>query len=146
MWKNFINTAIGKLLSPPAIKLLSEGRLWSHNNSKKANAQFILINKKWINSALNSEKYSSFEGVPPDHRIVLAKIHSFILFRNKKTNCPNHMLSRVLTSRGINNKYMVIIRNKFDTLQEISERHTPKDKYENFVTTRKEVATECIPT
>ena len=34
----------------------------------------------------------------------------------------------------------------FGTLQETSERHTPKVKYENFVTAYMEAATECIPT
>ena len=29
--------------------------------------------------------------------------------------------------------YMVTVRNKFDTLQEISETYTPNDEYENFV-------------
>ena len=36
---------------------------------------------------------------------------------------------------------MVTVRNKFDTLQEISLN----DKYENFVTTNMKAAAECIP-
>ena len=32
------------------------------------------MNKKWINNALSSWAYSSFEGVSSDHRIVTAKI------------------------------------------------------------------------
>ena len=39
------------------------------------------------------------------------------------------------------------VRNKFDTLQETSERHTLNHKYENFVTNRIEAAAaECTPT
>ena len=41
---------------------------------------------------------------------------------------------------------MVTERNKFDTLQETSERHTPNDKYEHFVTNRIEAAAKTIPT
>ena len=41
---------------------------------------------------------------------------------------------------------MVSIRNKFDTLQETSERHIPNGEYENFVTTHLEAAVECILT
>ena len=41
---------------------------------------------------------------------------------------------------------MVTVRNKSDTLYEISERHTPNDKYENFVTAHTEAAAECKPT
>ena len=53
-----------------------EGKLWTyaHPNNTKAKIDYILINKKWINSAPNSEAYSSFEGVSSDHRIISAKI------------------------------------------------------------------------
>ena len=41
---------------------------------------------------------------------------------------------------------MVTVRNKFDTLQEISEKHTLNDEYENFITAHMETAAKCIPT
>ena len=41
---------------------------------------------------------------------------------------------------------MVAVRNKFNTLQEISRRHTPNDDYENFVTDNMETTAECITT
>ena len=50
-----------------------------------------------------------------------------------------------LTNRDICNKYMVTVRNKFDSLQEISETYTPNDEYENFITAHVEAAAECIP-
>ena len=40
---------------------------------------------------------------------------------------------------------MVTVKNKFDTLQEISERHTSNDEYKNFIT-HLEAAAECILT
>ena len=40
---------------------------------------------------------------------------------------------------------MVTVRNKFDTLQETSERYIPNDEYEKFVTTYIEAA-EYMPT
>ena len=43
-------------------------------NNTKVQILYVLINKKWKNSALNCEAYSSFEGVSNDHRIVTAKI------------------------------------------------------------------------
>ena len=39
---------------------------------------------------------------------------------------------------------MVTVRNIFDTLQKISETHTPNDKYENFITAHTGAAAECI--
>ena len=48
--------------------------------------------------------------------------------------------------RDINHKYIITVRNKVDTLQETSERHNSKNKYENFVTVHmKAAAAECIP-
>ena len=53
-----------------------EGKLWTYTyaNNTKAQIDYVLINKKWKNSAMNCEAYSSFEGVSTDHRIVTAKI------------------------------------------------------------------------
>ena len=41
---------------------------------------------------------------------------------------------------------MIIVRNKFNTLQDTSERHTLNGEYENFVTTHIEEAAIYIPT
>ena len=53
-----------------------EGKLWTYTyvNSSKAQIDYVFINKKWKNSAMNCEAYSSFEGVSSDHRIVTAKL------------------------------------------------------------------------
>ena len=41
---------------------------------------------------------------------------------------------------------MVTVRNKFDTLQEISERHYLNDEFETFLTARLEGAAAYMPT
>ena len=41
---------------------------------------------------------------------------------------------------------MVTVRNKFDPLQEIFERHIPNDKYENSITAYMEAVAKSIPT
>ena len=38
------------------------------------------------------------------------------------------------------------LRNKFDALQEISEKPTLNDEYENFINAHIEAAAECLPT
>ncbi len=42
-----------------------ERKLWTctYPNNTKAQIDYIFINKKWKNSAINCEAYSSFEGV-----------------------------------------------------------------------------------
>ena len=47
--------------------------------------------------------------------------------------------------RDISKKQTVTVRNKFDTLREISERHTLNNEYEYLVTAHMKAATECIP-
>ena len=53
-----------------------EGKLWTYTyaNNSKALIDYVFINRKWKNSAMNCEAYSSFEGVSSDHRIVTAKV------------------------------------------------------------------------
>ena len=53
-----------------------EGKLWTYTyaNKNKAQTDYLFINRKWKNSAMNCEAYSTFEGVSSDHRIVTAKI------------------------------------------------------------------------
>ena len=53
-----------------------EGKLWTYTYASNSKAQivYIFISKKWKNSAMNCEAYSSFEGVSSNLRIVMAKI------------------------------------------------------------------------
>ena len=53
-----------------------EGKLrtYTHANNTKAQIDYVFINKKWNNSAVNCKPYSSFKGVSSDHRNVMAKI------------------------------------------------------------------------
>ena len=53
----------------------TEGKLWTYTyaNNTKAQIDYVFINKKWKNSAVNSKAYSSFVGVSSNHRIVMEK-------------------------------------------------------------------------
>ena len=52
----------------------------------------------------------------------------------------------LLNNRDIRDKYVVELRNRFETLQEKTEKRTPNDEYENFVNAHLEAAAKCIPT
>ena len=104
------------------------------------------INKKWKNSAMNYEAYSSFEGVSSDHRIVTAKIWLSLRKNAKRTATTKHYDWALLNNRDIRDKYVLELRNRFETLQEKTEKSTPNDKYENFVNAHLEPAAKCIPT
>ena len=105
---------------------------------------YILINKIWINGALNYEAYSSFEGLLSYHRIVTAKIHLSLCRNTTQRTKTTHYDWSLPNNRNIWNRYTIRQRNKFFALQEISETLAPNDEYENFVHANMEAAVECI--
>ena len=125
-----------------------EGKLWTYTyaNNTKAQIDYVLINKKWKNSALNCEAYSSFEGVSTDHRIVTAKIRLSLRKNAKRTATTKHYDWALLNNKDIRDKYVLELRNRFETLQEKTEKSTPNDEYENFVNAHLEAAAKYIPT
>ena len=77
-----------------------EGKLWTYTyaNSSKAQIDYVLINKKWKNSAISCKAYSSFEGVSSDHRIVTAKIQLGLRKNATRTAATNTMIGPFWTT------------------------------------------------
>ena len=125
-----------------------EGKLWTYTytNNTKAQIDYVLINKKWKNSAMNCKAYSSFEGVSTDHRIVTAKKRLSLRKNAKRTATTKHYDWALLNNRDIRDEYILELRNRFETLQEKTEKSTPNDEYENFINAHLEAAAKCIPT
>ena len=125
-----------------------EGKLWTYTyaNNSKAQIDYVLINKKWKNSAMNCEADSSFEGVSSNHRIVTAKIRLSLRRNAKWTATTKHYDWALLNNRDIRDKYVLELRNRFETLQEKTEKSTPNDEYENFINAHLEAAAKRIPT
>ena len=95
---------------------------------------------------MNCEAYSSFEGVSSNHGIITAKIRLSLRKNATRTATTNHYDWALLNNRDIRDKYVLELRNKFDALQEKTEKGTPNDEYENFVNAHLEPAAKCIPT
>ena len=71
----------------------------------------------------------------------------------KNTTKPTKKATRTATTKHydwalLNNrdKYVLELRNIFETLQEKTEKGTPNDEYENFINAHLEAAAKCIPT
>ena len=133
---------------PQYLILKMKGKLWTHTstNNTKAQIDYVFINKKLNNIALNCEAYSSFEGVSFAHRIVTAKIRLSLRRIAAQTTTTVHYDWSLLNKSDIRYKYALTLRDKFDALQEIPETPTPKDEYKNFVNVHLEATAECIPT
>ena len=125
-----------------------EEKLWTYTyaNNNKAQIDYVFINKKWKNSTMNCEAYSSFEGVSSNHRIVTAKIRLSLGKNATQTATSKHYDWALLNYRDIRDKYVLELRNRFETLQEKVEKGNPNDEYENFVNMHLKPAANCIPT
>ena len=124
-----------------------KGKLWTytHPNGAKAQLDYLFINKKWINSATDCEAYSTFQGVSSDHRIVSLKLR-LSLRANKKQELSRPRYDWTsLSDPNTLTSYTTTVRNRFDDLQANEPNPTANTTYENFVTTHREAATECIP-
>ena len=88
MLKNFIHE--NNLLCLNTHFQKRSGQLWTHTspNNFKSQIDFIIINKKWKNSAKNCRAYNSFISLASDHRIISAEI-LLCLRANKKKLCNN---------------------------------------------------------
>ena len=108
-----------------------EGKLWTYTYANKSKAQidYVFINRKWKNSAMNCEAYSSFEGVSSDHRIVTAKLRLSLRKNATQTATTKHYDWALLNNRDIRDKYVLELRNRFETLQEKTEKGTPNDEF-----------------
>ena len=104
-----------------------EGKLWTYTyaNNNEAQIDYVFINKKWKNSAMNCEAYSSFEGVSSDHWIVTAKIRPSLRKNATQTAITKHYDWALLNNRDIKDKYVLELRNRFEALQKTGKR-TPK--------------------
>ena len=68
------------------------GKLWTYTyaNNTKAQIDYVFIHKKWKNSAVNCEVYSSPEDVSSDNRIVTANIRLSLRKNDTRTTTTIH--------------------------------------------------------
>ena len=125
-----------------------QSKLWTHSypNGAKVQLDYMFVNRKWINSVLHSEAYSTFEGVSSDHRIVTTKIRFSLRANKRKANSqPQYDWSVLLNSEGIQNQYIITVKNRFESLQHEADDNIPNATYESFVTAHSDTAEACIP-
>ena len=106
-----------------------EGKLWTYTyaNNSKAQIDYVLINKKWKNSAMNCEAYSSSEGVSSDHRIITTKIRLSLRKNAKRTATTKHYDWTLLDNRDIRDKYVLVLYSHLHYHSAL-QRHNIKDR------------------
>ena len=125
-----------------------EGKLWTHchPNGSKSQIDFLLLNKKWINSALNCEAYNTFEGVSTDHRIVSGTFQLSLRATKKKSLAtPPFDWKQMKYDNHLKERFCLTLNNRFEALINETVSPTTDQQYTAFVKAHKEAATEHMP-
>lgn len=123
------------------------GKKWTFTYPNGTNAQidFILINKKWVNCALNCEPFSSFSSLSSDHRIIIAKIRLSLRSNKLKTAKSPRYDWKKLRDQNLANQFKITLSNRYQSLQDESNEITANSSYRNFETACAFAADELIP-
>ena len=126
----------------------SKSKLWTHTyaNGSKAQLDYMMINKKWKNSAMNTEAYNSFASVYSDHRIVTSRIRLSLRSNKVKTqSTQRYDWSSLKNDAEVRDQYTITVKNRYEALLAESDDVTPTEKYAHFITAHDEAASQCIP-
>ena len=110
-----------------------EGKWWTYTyTNSKAQIDYVLINNKWKNSAMNCEAYFSFEGVSTDHRIVTAKIRLSLRKNATRTETTKHYDCALLNNRDIRDKYVYRTKKQIRDTTRDGRKKYPKQRIWEF--------------
>ena len=126
-----------------------KGKLWTHTLpcGKKSHIDYILINAKWKNSALNCEAYNTFTTVGSDHRIVMAKLRLSLGQSKSPTNQKlRYDWSKLLTDNNTKERYTRGVKQEIPSSAG-SRRECEEFKciYTNIISAYEDVARKYIP-
>ena len=123
------------------------GKLWTYTypNGDRAQLDYMMINKKWINSVQNCEAYHSLERISRDHRIVSLRIKPSLRPNKKKSNTIAYNWEHLINNEDLQNQFSTSLRNRYKILQHEDTNESANNAYQNFVKTHKETAEMLIP-
>ena len=125
-----------------------QGQKLTHTaqNIYTSQIDYVIINKKWKNSAKNCRAYNSFASIASDHRIVSAQI-KLSLRENKKKTSKNkpYEWSCLKKNTEIRKSFITNVKNRFEILLNTSSTKTADSTFAHFETSCKEISKEIIP-
>ncbi|XP_033637877.1 uncharacterized protein LOC117298668 [Asterias rubens] len=122
----------------------SEGKYWTYlsPNHNKYQIDFILARKKWRNSVMNTEAYSTFSSVGSDHRIVTAKFRlSLRAPRRHQRMQIKYDWYALANNTALQEQYTVEVKNRFQLLPD----ECPTERYARFIEANRGAAESCVP-
>ena len=115
-------------------------------NGDRAQLDYMMIKKKWINSVQNCKAYHSLEGISTDHRIVSSGIKLSLRANKKKSNTKIACnWEHLINNEDLQNHFSTSLRNRYNILQHEDTNESANSAYQNFVRAHKETADMLIP-
>ena len=127
-----------------------DGKKWTFMSDMtltKGQIDFVLVRKKWRNSILNTEAFSSFSNIGSDHRLVASKVRLSLRKKTipKKTQ-PNWSVLR--QDGNLQTKFTVAVKNRFSALSSDDPEidiPDPTRSYGHFINAVRDTAKELLP-
>ena len=110
----------------------------------KHQLDYIVVNRKWKNSQMNCEAYSTFSSVGSDHMMV--SLHIRLSLRAPKSNPtkkPKYDWQTLKLSTKLQDQHTIEVINTFQTLQ--NEDESPTDRYVKFTEADNVAVTKLLP-
>ncbi len=121
------------------------GKKWTYMDpaGNRCQLDYILANKKWQNSFLNAEAYSSFSSIGSDHRIVTAKVRLSLRANGKTPPRKIRYNWKLLsTDADLQEQFTVEIRNRFNALR---NDESPTENHQRFIDATSEATEHLMP-
>ncbi|XP_078661569.1 uncharacterized protein LOC144905694 [Branchiostoma floridae x Branchiostoma belcheri] len=121
------------------------GKLWTFISpgGMKYQLDYVLIRRKWRNSMLNVEAYSSFASVGSDHRIVSARVRLSLRKKKAEPRKRPYDWNLFKTRSDLQEQYTIEVHNRFQPLKDLDESAT--ERYERFIKATEEAAEKVVP-
>ena len=111
------------------------GQRWTHSssNGSKVQLDYVIINRKWKNSAKHYRSFNSFISVESDHRIVSAKVRLSLRANKKKSGqVAPYDWNVIRTNLDIRNTFVIQLSNRFKDLQDSMQTKSTNTTFNYF--------------
>ena len=120
------------------------GKRWTFRDRASGTQRqldYILVRRKWRNSILNAEPYSTFSSVGSDHRVVSMRVR-LSLRVPKPSPRIRYDWKAIANDPGLQTRYKEEVTRHF---QQLDEGADPTSEYRRFVAANEEATRMCVP-
>ena len=122
-------------------------KLWTFQlpSGKRTQIDYVLVRKKWKNSIMNCQAYTSFSSVGSDHRVVSCTIRLSLRQSKKPIRNPMKEIDwkYVNATPEVSSAFTLEVRNRFDALAKPDD--DVETSYNNLISATQEIALEKLP-